>query len=180
MKVMPFFAAVALALSLTGCQSDQPTVTQQEMLDRLDSIAKSLEKLEATRNDGWTLVNGTEDKKAVARIKEKLAAIPPLPEHPDDGRILSYLAAVKNAATEEDSFDSKRPQTEFYRKIGPGHLKLLLPELTGEGRNFELIEALPELTGPVDKELALTMMPEIPDLLIPVFRNGWGRENPKA
>lgn len=184
MKVKPLFAAVALALCLTGCQSYQPTVTQQEMLARLDSIAKSLEKLDAelktTRNDGWTPVNGTDDKKAVARIKEKLAAIPPLPEQPDDVCILKYINAVKNAANEDDLYTARRPQVEFYRKIGPGHLKLLLPELTGEERNYELIEALPELTGPADKALALSMMPEIPDLLIPVFRNGWSKENPRV
>lgn len=182
----PFCFAASLLL-LAGCQSDRPTAAQEEIIRRLDAICKSLDRLdknlEAVRNSdrGRIIQRSINDEVDLV----KLNAIPPLPEKPTDSQIRSYIAAIKNATANQNSFGSSQPQVAMYSKIGPGHLDLLLAEIpnssgnTRSRENFHLLCALPDLVGPDDKKVAMAALSERPELLVPVLKNGWGKETKK-
>lgn len=42
-----------------------------------------------------------------------------------------------------------------------------------------MLYALPDLVGAADKEAALAALPAVPDLIVPVLKNGWGKEYKK-
>lgn len=175
MKYPLSFAASLLLLA--GCQSDRPTAAQEEILHRLDAINTSLDQLgknlEASRKTerGNANPNGLREADPA-----KLAAIPPLPDNPTDSQIRSYMAAIRAATAGQNSFSTEQPQVAMYRKIGPGHLSILLPEINGSPQSWHLLYALPFLVGPADKKTALAALPEVPELLVPVLKNGWGKE----
>jgi len=175
MKYSLCFAASLLLLA--GCQNDRPTAAQEEIIGRLDAISSSIDRLGKSLETSRQLSRGDIIRRNVFEVDPaKLAAIPPLPEKPTDGQILSYIAAIKAASAGQNSFSTNQPQVALYRKIGPGHLKLLLPEISQSASNYHLLCALPDLVGPADKEFALATLPEVPNLLIPVLKNGWGKE----
>lgn len=182
MKYSLCFAASLFLL--TGCPSDRPTAAQKEMIRRLDAISASIDRLdknlEAIRISDRGRIIQRNINNEVDLVK--LAAIPPLPEKPTDSQIRSYIAAIKGATVGQSSFGSDQPQVAMYRKIGPGHLNLLLPEIPGSlespssRENYHLLCALPDLVGPDDKKVALAALSERPELLVPVLKNGWGKE----
>jgi len=179
MKYSLCFAASLLLLA--GCQNDRPTASQEEIIRQLDAINISLNRLgEILEKSRKQESNDIIRNRAFEADPAKLAAIPPLPEKPTDGQILSYIAAIKAASADQNSFSANQPQVALYRKIGPGHLKLLLPEISQSASNYHLLCALPDLVGPADKEFALATLPEVPNLLIPVLKNGWGDEAKKG
>jgi hypothetical protein len=177
MKYSLCFAASLLLLA--GCQNDRPTAAQEEIIRHLDAIGTSIDKL----GESLEKSRKTEPTGAVRRLggafeadPAKLAAIPPLPDKPTDEQIKSYLAAIADASAGQNSFGPGNPQVAMYRKIGPGHLSLLLPEMSGEPRNYHMIYALPALVGPADKKTALAALAGQPELLVPILKNGWGKE----
>lgn len=176
MKYSLCFAASLLLLA--GCQNERPTAAQEEIIRHLDAISTSIDKL------GDNLKKSrTSERENIIRTgmykadPAKLAAIPPLPDKPTDEQIKSYLAAIADASAGQNSFSPDNPQVAMYRKIGPGHLSLLLPEISaGAPRNYHIIYALPDLVGPADKKTALAALAGQPELLVPVLKNGWGKE----
>lgn len=182
MKYSLCFAA-SLLLLLAGCQNDHPTAAQEEIIRRLDAISSSIDRLGKSLETSRQLSRGDIIRRNVFEgDPARLAAIPPLPEKPTDGQILSYIAAIKAASAGQNSFSANQPQVALYRKIGPGHLDLLLTELpaspkgVGSQENFHLLCALPDLVGPDDKKVALAALSKQPELLVPVLKNGWGKE----
>ena len=174
----PLISAASLLL-LAGCQCDRQTPAQEEVLRRLDSISKSLDDLNKNLEANRKIVQTAAASGMRGVDPAKIAAITPLPEKPTDAQILSYIAAIKNASAGQNNFSPDQPQVALYRKIGPGHLKLLLAEIPGSPRNYHLLYALNDLVGAADKEAALDALPAVPDLIVPVLKNGWAKENKK-
>mgnify|MGYP001175577817 CR=1 FL=1 len=181
MKYSLCFAASLLLLA--GCQNDRPTAAQEEIIRRLDTINTSLNRLgEILEKSRKQESNDIIRNRALEADPAKLAAIPPLPDKPTDSQIRSYITAIKEATANQNIFGSDQPQVAMYRKIGPGHLDLLLVEIPNSSKNtrsrenFHLLCALPDLVGPADKEVALAALSERPELLNPVLKNGWGKE----
>ncbi len=174
----PLISAASLLL-LAGCQCDRPTPAQEEVLRRLDSISKSLDDLNKNLEANRKIIQPAINYGMRGVDPAKLAAIAPLPEKPTDAQIISYIAAIKESSIGQTSFHNGQPQVDLYRKIGPGHLRLLLTEIPGSPRNYHLFYALPDLVGPDDKEAALAALPAVPDLIVPVLKNGWGKEYKK-
>lgn len=175
----PLISAASLLL-LAGCQCDRQTPAQEEVLRRLDSISKSLDDLNKNLEANRKIVQTAAASGMRGIDPVKIAAIAPLPEKPTDAQILSYIAAIKDASAGQNSYSPDQPQVALYRKIGPGHLKLLLPEIPGSPRNYNLLYALPELVGPADKEAALAALPTAPELITSVLKNGWAKEQKKV
>jgi len=174
----PLCLAASLLL-LAGCQNNRPTAGQEEIIRRLDSINASLDRLGKSLETSRLVSRSGVIRQNIAEIEvdpAKLAAIPPLPEKPTDDQIRSYVAAIKTATIGQNSFSPSQPQVALYRKIGPGHLALLLPELSDSSSSYHLICALPDLVGPADKKTALAALSEQPELLVPILKNGWGNE----
>ena len=104
---------------------------------------------------------------------EKLAKIKPLSEKPTDQEIVAYVDAIYAASKGQTAFSSTDPQVEMFRKIGPGHLKLLLPYLS-RSANFHLENALSSLVQPSDKELVLKHLGSNERVMFKVVvDNGW-------
>jgi len=182
----PLCFAASLFL-LTGCPSDRPTDEQKEIIRRLDAISTSIDRLDKKLEANLTLNRSNIVRRNIRNEVDqaKLSAIPPLPDKPTDDQIRSYIAAITEATVGQNVFGSNQPQVAMYRKIGPGHLNLLLSEFPvssetpGFRGNYHLLYALPDLVGPADKEVALAALSERPELLNPVLKNGWGKENKK-
>lgn len=181
MKYSLCFAA--LLLLLAGCQNDRPTAAQEEIIRRLDAISTSIDTLGENLEKSRQSEGGNIDQDRIFKADPaKLSAIPPLPDKPTDDQIRDYIAAIKKASTGQNSFHALQLQVAMYRKIGPGHLNLLLSEIPGPPddpssiNNFHLLYALPDLVGPTDKKVALAALSGRSKLLIPVLKNGWGKE----
>ena len=83
--------------------------------------------------------------------REKLSKIQ-LPANPIDQQIIDYIRQIRDATVGQNIWSDSDPQIEMYEKIGPGHLRLLLPYLRGEARYRHLYAALPKLIDERDKE----------------------------
>ena len=77
---------------------------------------------------------------------KKLSGISVLPEKPTDRQISEYLAEIEEASRGQRVFGSQDPQVDLLRRIGPGHLKLLIPYLDRKISSY-LCWALPALVG---------------------------------
>lgn len=175
---------VASLLLLAGCQNDRPTAAQEEIIHRLDAISTSIDRLDKKLEANLTLNRSNIVRRNIRNEVDqaKLSAIPPLPDKPTDDQIRSYIVAITEATVSQNVFGSNQPQVAMYRKIGPGHLNLLLSEFPGSSEtlglrgNYHLLCALPDLVGPDDKKVALAALSGRPELLVPVLKNGWGKE----
>lgn len=171
--------SAASLLLLAGCQCDRQPPTQKEVLRRLDSISKSLDELNKNLENNRKIVQTSFNSGMWEVDPVKLAAIPPLPEKPTNAQILSYITAIKDASAGQHNFSPNLPQVALYRKIGPGHLQFLLSISSNLSIDNNFIYALPDLVGSADKEAALAALPTLPELLVPVLKNGWAKDHKK-
>lgn len=106
---------------------------------------------------------------------KKLSGISVLPEKPTDRQISEYLAEIEEASRGQRVFGSQDPQVDLLRRIGPGHLKLLIPYLDRKISSY-LCWALPALVGEEEKELVISLLPEREEFLGIVVDRGWAEE----
>jgi hypothetical protein len=111
----------------------------------------------------------------------KLFKIRPLPANPTDQQIIEYVRQIREATIGQTSFTSNDPQIALYERIGPGHLRLLLPYLENDGSHspFYLHIVLPKLAGEADKGVVRQSLKQYPVLIRCVVRNGWLKEMKK-
>ncbi len=107
--------------------------------------------------------------------REKLSKIQ-LPANPADQQIIDYIRQIRDATAGQNIWSDADPQIEMYEKIGPGHLRVLLPYLRGEARYRHLYAALPKLIDERDKELVRKSLAKYPVLLQCAVRKGWLKE----
>ena len=107
--------------------------------------------------------------------REKLSKIQ-LSANPTDQQIIEYIRQIGEASEGQNIFSEADPQIAMYEKIGPGHLRLLLPYLRGEARYRHLYLALPKLIDERDKELVRQSLAKYPVLLQCAVRKGWLKE----
>lgn len=161
------------SLLLAGCadlarKSDMETLSAELAALRKDfaGVNAKLDKL--LKNSGGH--SGVVSRRA---DPEKLAKIKPLPEKPTDREIVAYVDAIYAASKGQTLFSSTDPQVEMFRKIGPGHLKLLLPYLS-RSMNYHLENALASLVQSSDKELVLRHLRSNERVMFKVVvDNGW-------
>uniref|UniRef100_UPI00266C5F55 DMT family transporter n=1 Tax=Victivallis vadensis TaxID=172901 RepID=UPI00266C5F55 len=106
---------------------------------------------------------------------KKLSGISVLPEKPTDRQISEYLAEIEEASRGQRVFGSQDPQVDLLRRVGPGHLKLLIPYLDRKISSY-LCWALPALVGEEEKELVISLLPEREEFLGIVVDRGWAEE----
>ena len=99
-----------------------------------------------------------------------------LSANPTDQQIIEYIRQIRDATEGQNIWSDEDPQIEMYEKIGPGHLRLLLPYLRGGGRYRHLYAALPKLIDDRDKEQVRKLLADYPVLLQAVVRKGWLKE----
>ena len=104
--------------------------------------------------------------------RAKLRKVKPLPPSPTDAQIVAYLREIAAASDSRQGMSSADPQLGLCRKIGPGHLKLLLPFLRKRPGNmrdyamrFYLSAALPDLVTAKDIPLIKANIVAVPELL---------------
>ena len=142
------------SLLLAGCAD----VARQSDMEKLSAELAALQKDFAGVNAKLDkLLKGSGGHSGIVSRRadpEKLAKIKSLSEKPTDQEIKIYVDAILAASKGQNSFSPNDPQVEMFRKIGPGHLEVLLPYLS-RSTNYHLNYALPSLVQPSDKELVL-------------------------
>lgn len=90
-----------------------------------------------------------------------LAKIKPLPEKPTDAEVAAYAKAIFSASAKQNSYSSNDPQHAMITRIGPGHLKELVPYL----KNYYIHKNLAALVRAEDRAEVLRLLPEQPQLM---------------
>mgnify|MGYP000314986631 FL=1 len=121
------------SLLLAGCSSVEPEPSPElkRLSEEIATLKQSLQKMDGkldkllvkpkARSDGF--VERVADPEVLAKIK-------PLPDKPTDAEIRAYVGAILEATKDQNSFKPEDPQVAMLEKIGPGHLKILLPYLS--------------------------------------------------
>ena len=167
---------------LPGCRSGNETIEKQnaeilaemkKLNHRLDQMDRQLKQIRADRQSAGF--------QRVPPDRDKLSKIQKLPENPTDQQIVEYIRQIREASIGQNTFSSNDPQIALYERIGPGHLRLLLPYLRNDGYHspFYLHIVLPKLVGEADKELVRRSLKQYPILIRCVVRHGWLKEMKK-
>ena len=164
-----------LVLALAGCYSGNEALEKQnaelkkqneEILSRLRKLHGRVADLEK-RFSSFGLPNVQTDWSRFKKVK-------PLPPNPTDAQIIAYIREIADFSEGQRSMGPSDPQVTLFRKIGPGHLKLLLPFLNdrkSEGnlwiRSY-LRYALPSLVTVKDIPFIKANVVSSPELLYAV------------
>ncbi len=191
-----FAAAVCIAL-MSGCQPKndeqlrvlteirkQLEVSNEQLKQsnkKLEDVNKKLVQMETEiknlqRRGNMVSSSGFQMQRAdpaeLAKIK--------LPENPTDEQVEEYIRKIQQASMNQNSFSNSDLQVVMYAKIGPGHLKGVLPFLADNSRGtFHLRYALPKLVGKSDKDFVLKNLAQYPQLVQSVLENGWFKDSRK-
>ena len=196
-KSFPLF--VLPLFLLCGCRSGNEVLEKQnaELLAELKSANVRLERMESDLallkqvlgrlvrvereltmiRSGRQLIPGS---RLAGADRNKLAKIRRLPKDPTDRQIVEYIRQINEASAGQQVFSPNDPQVALYEQIGPGHLRLLLPYLTGGSPQARhLGYALPKLADERDRELVRQSLKRYPVLITAALRKGWGRDMKK-
>ena len=119
-----------LVLALAGCYSGDEALEKQnaELKKQNEEILSQLRKLHGRvadlekRFSSFGLPYAQTDWSRFKKVK-------PLPPNPTDAQIVAYLREIADYSDGQRAMGPSDPQVTLFRKIGPGHLKLLLPFL---------------------------------------------------
>ena len=167
---------------LCGCRSGNEALEKQnaELLAELKTVNARLERVERELTmirSGRQLIPGS---RLVGTDRNKLAKIRRLPKDPTDRQIVEYIRQINEASAGQQVFSPNDPQVALYEQIGPGHLRLLLPYLTGGSPQAgQLGFALPKLVDERDRELVRQSLRRYPALIETALLKGWGRDMKK-
>jgi len=172
-----FVVAAGAAALICGCQSSsQPTAAEQEILTQLKDINASLKEI-AKNTPNISRAAAANDNFVTRKSDpEQLAKIKPLPEHPTDAEIRTYIESIQKASIDQNNFSTDDPQVELYRKIGPGHFKVWAPYLSYSHNAYHLYYASPALLDDADKAEALKQLTTYPGLIEAIIRKGWAKD----
>ena len=161
-----------LVLALAGCCSGDEALEKQnaelkkqneEILSRLRKLHGRVVDLEK-RFSSFGLPRVQTDWSRFKKVK-------PLPPDPSDAQIIAYIREIADFSEGQRAMGPSDPQVTLFRKIGPGHLKLLLPFLNDRlsGGNvwirFYLRYALPSLVTVRDIPFIKANIVSTPELL---------------
>ena len=176
MKKLLLFAGLLL-IALAGCRSGREALEQQQA-----ELKKQNELIRAELRELTGRIDALEKKSEsslrplrriihVGRGRAKLPKVKPLPPGPTDAQILAYLREIADCSREQMGFSVRDPQVDLCRKIGPGHLKLLLSFFRNRERGrqysamrFYLSAALPDLVTARDIPLIKANIVAVPEL----------------
>ena len=163
-----------LVLALAGCCSGDEALEKQnaELKKQNEEILSQLRKLHGRVADL--------EKRLASRVPyvqtdwSRFKKVKPLPPNPTDAQIVAYLREIADYSDGQRAMGPSDPQVTLFRKIGPGHLKLLLPFLNdreSEGnlwiRSY-LRYALPSLVTVEDIPFIKANVVSTPELLCAV------------
>ncbi|MBO4492117.1 MAG: hypothetical protein J5944_12255 [Lentisphaeria bacterium] len=119
-----------LVLVLAGCCSGDGALEKQnaELKRQNEEILSQLRKLHGRvadlekRFSSFRVPHVQADWSRFKKVK-------PLPPNPTDAQIVAYLREIADFSDGQRAMGPSDPQVTLFRKIGPGHLKLLLPFL---------------------------------------------------
>ena len=119
-----------LVLALAGCCSGDGALEKQnaELKRQNEEILSQLRKLHGRvadlekRFSSFRVPHVQADWSRFKKVK-------PLPPSPTDAQIVAYLREIADFSDGQRAMGPSDPQVTLFRKIGPGHLKLLLPFL---------------------------------------------------
>lgn len=165
--LIPLLGTVLLCC---GCPSDA-SKQQKETLAQLKEIKAALKTLNASQSTfaEVSIIQSSDHEKTLAAIK-------PLPPNPTDAQITAYIDSVMASMGGWTIDCGHDPRVEYLRKVGPGHLSVLVPYFEeGKGHNtIELWkEALPDLVADSDKVKVIELLPRYPALAQIVVDRGW-------
>jgi len=179
MKKTILMTGCAAAVCLAGCRCTEPGPTKEqitEMQKTLQEINKTLIELKTASSEMIVIPQNSNSGSSSASKKQ--IKIKVLPKNPTDNDILNYINAIQRATIGQNTFSPNDYQVELYKKIGPGHLKLLLSHLKSPQllQSYHLQYALPALTRKEDKKEILANLRHHPTLLRTVIQSGWIEE----
>ncbi len=163
-------------------QLEQSNKQLEQSNKQLEDVNKKLVQLETAVKamPGRGLVGASAGFQMQRADPAELAKIK-LPQNPTEEQVTEYIQKIQSASLNQNSFSSSDPQVAMFAKIGPGHLKTVMPFLSENGRGvFHLRYALPKLVGKSDKEFVLKNLAQYPQLMTSVLDNGWYPEGRKA
>lgn len=161
---------LGIVLLCCGCPSDA-SKQNKEILAQLKEINAAIKALKASQS------TFTEEITVPSLgYKKTLAAIKPLPPNPTDAQITAYIDSVIASMGNWTISCGHDPRTEYLRKVGPGHLSVLVPYFE-KGEDIDTIElwkdALPDLVADNDKVKVIELLPRCPVLAQIVVDRGW-------
>ena len=134
-----FLLAGLFLIALAGCRSGREALEQQQA-----ELKKQNEEIRAELRDLTGRIDALEKKSASALSSrrafrtssrafdarlDRVRKVKPLPPSPTDAQIVAYLREIADYSDGQRAMGPSDPQVTLFRKIGPGHLKLLLPFL---------------------------------------------------
>ena len=180
MKKLPLLAGLLL-IALAGCRSGRAALEQQQA-----ELKKQNEEIRAELRELTGRIDALEKKSASALPSrrafltsgrafdarlDRVRKVKPLPPDPTDAQIVAYLREIAAASDSRQGIGSADPQIGLCRKIGPGHLKLLLPffrkrpgNMRDYAMRFYLSQALPDLVTVKDIPLIKANIAAVPEL----------------
>ncbi len=178
MKYAAMTVAAIVAGLASGCRST-PDPAQQQLLAQLREINASLQVIAMNTPDGriaaLSRVAPNEPRDSVRSVElEAVEKIQALPENPTDEDIRCYVADIRSASLGSKGFSAGDPQVEMLKKIGPGHLDVLIPFL--DEHFYYLDYAINDLVGEDDMETVLALLPRHPSLAQAVGKKNWSEE----
>ena len=183
-----FLLAGLLLIALAGCRSGREALEQQQA-----ELKKQNELIRAELRELTGRIDALEKKsesslqppRRVIHVwhgRAKLLKVKPLPPSPTDAQIVAYLRVIADCCRGQAGLGSRDPQIGLCRKIGPGHLELLLPffrkprrSLQDRAMAFYLTEALPDLVTAKDIPLIKANIVTVPELLRAVTSAEFGK-----
>ncbi len=145
------------------------SVRLKQLNGRLVEMEKRLDQLEKKQAPPPPF-----SRAASGYVQGKLEEIR-LPEKPSEEQIVEYIEALRQVRNINRAPSPEDIQVSMYRKIGPGHLKTILPLM--EKRLIPHLEyALPSLVEESDKEFILNSISQYPRLVPIILARSWGKE----
>ena len=174
MRVYGLPVAVAAAAFLAGCRAspsaaEMELAVMQEEISELDRKLEGLdERLECAPGFPRDRAKGPD----VAALEKII-----LPENATDEQIRRYIREIMEASAGQNSCSSIDPQIGMLRRIGPGHLEVVLPFWRSGGMNRScLLRAFDTLVGEADKAVVKREIANYPVLAGPIREHGWEKE----
>ncbi len=163
-----------IVLLCCGCPSDASKQQKETLaeLKEINAAIKALKALQSTFTEEIIISSSDYEK--------TLAAIKPLPPNPTDAQITAYIDSVIASMGGWTVCGGHDPRIEYLRKVGPGHIAVLLSYLEESEDSLAVgnlwKEALPDLVADNDKAKVIELLPRYPVLAKIVVDRGWAND----
>ncbi len=185
---------MAAILAVAGCRQTTDKEQYDRVAEELGKVNANLAALNESAARQAKAMETTGRREVVSRpvvetIRRREVVVPPtadlsgikaLPQNPTEEQITEYLTVIRMSLLGNRGVSVEDVRVDLYRKIGPGHLKTVLPFIDKPGdyanRDFMLRTALPDLIGEADKPVLKENIEFYPQLAVVAIRKGWGEE----